>query len=127
MKVFNLSYDQSERLPKGQNPLEKKELLEVLVRAGVIDLSLGFSITDSFGRETDKPLVVNPVKTTFIFHSNKNREDILPSLNQLSDRMFYVLTEVQMDEHLYLGTLHGDDKLQKDCSQYIDEILKEIN
>lgn len=126
MKVFNLSYDQSTKLQKGNNPLEKKELLQLLIADDVIDLSTGFSITDSFGNVTLKPLVVNPVKTTFVFHSKKNREDILPSLNKLSDRMFFVLTEVQMDENLYLGTLYGDDKLQEECSNHIKEIMQNM-
>ena len=124
MKVFNLSYDQSTKLPKGQNPLERKEFLSVLLTDGVINLDTTFNITDVFDRVTDSPYVVYPVKTTIVFHSEKNKEDILPSLNKLSSRMFYILTEVHQDENLYLGTLHGDEELQKECSKEIQEIME---
>lgn len=124
MKVFNLSYDQSTKLPKGQNPLERKELLSVLIADGVINLDTTFNITNVFDHVTDSPYVVYPVKTTIVFHSTKNREDILPTLNKLSSRMFYILTEVHQDENLYLGTLHGDEELQKECSKEIQEIME---
>lgn len=127
MKVYNLSYDQSKKLPEGKNPLERKELLDILISSEIIDLNAKFRITDAFDRVTDNPFVVYPVKTTIVFHSQKNREDILPTLRQLSDRMFYILTEVHQDEDLYLGSLHGNEELQQECSKEIQEILDARN
>lgn len=126
--IFNLSYDNSDKLEKNgeDNTIVRKEMLRFLVGEGIIDTAMSFTIHQA-KREIAHPPIIYPVKTTLIFKSTLTSDQIAEKLRKLKNNIFYVLTEVQEDENSYLGKMRDDEELQAKCLQELEEIITEIN
>jgi len=124
--IFNLSYDLSAELAdknqvKPEDRLTRETFMQVLVDESVIDVNYIFIIGDKES-PSGYHRVLNPVKTTIVFKSNKTRAEIVKILSRYSGQLHYVITEVQEDEDLYLGSMHENAQEQKSC----DDIVKKI-
>lgn len=124
-RIFNLSYDNSEKLarPGQNNRIERRDLLKFLLVNHVINYKKCFKVSQK-GVTNDTPTIIYAVKTTLIFHSTLTREQIVGVLSTWRDKIFYVLTEVKEDEEQYLGTMHADEDLHADSNIELWDLIE---
>lgn len=127
IRIFNLSYDISKELAekthvKEDDLLSRETFMKVLIDEKVIDPDYLFRV-GSFEHPSSYHKVLNPVKTTIVFKSDKKRDKIVEVLARYSNQLHYVITEVKEDEELYLGSLHENQEEQASCDEIIQKIL----
>ena len=124
--IFNLSYDISEKLADENKVPENERLdhngfVQKLCEDGVISLFDSFSLEG----EPDEQyhIVLRPVETAIMFYSRMTLEDINGYLNQFSNQMYYLVTEVK-DEQIK-GYAHIDYTHQNPCDENTKKMVKE--
>lgn len=125
--IFNLSYDLSAELAdenhvKPEDRLSRETFMQILIQESIIAKNARLTITRN-DRPVSSHIVINPVKTTLIFKSSKNREDIVAVLRRYKKQMHYVITEVKEKENDYLATLNQNEQEQASCDELVKGII----
>lgn len=126
-KVYNLSFDISEELIKKNqaDQLDKFDVIKVMIQDGLIITNEKFNIyLDQ--RVVSRHIIVYPVRTTLIFHSDKSQDEIAGYLNRFNAQMYYIITNVEEDVSTYLARLHGDEELQQNFDDQLNEVIQNI-
>lgn len=123
--IFNLSYDISKNLADDNKVPEDQRLthngfVQKLCEDGVISLLDAFTIEGE--PEENAHIVLRPVETAVMFYSRMTLEDINGYLNQFSNQMYYLLTEVK-DEQIK-GYAHIDYSHQYRCDELTQKMVK---
>lgn len=124
--IFNLSYDISKNLADKNKVPENLRLthngfVQKLCEDGIISLLDAFTIEGE--PEENTHIVLRPVETAIMFYSNMTLEEINGYLNQFSDQMYYLLTEVK-DEQIK-GYAHIDYTHQDPCDESTRKMVKD--
>jgi len=131
LKVYNLSYDNSQRAAQRSNEdyeVERNELLMFLIKNGIIDTSSRFNIINA-EEDVKHPIVAYLVKTTMVFHSLLDAQQIQDLIDEeYKEKLFYILTEVQEEsEDNYIARIHGDYDLLRNSMRQVRKIIAEAN
>ncbi|MCQ2340504.1 MAG: hypothetical protein MJZ79_06995 [Paludibacteraceae bacterium] len=123
-KVYNLSFDISEELIKKNqaDQLDKFDVIKAMIQDGLIITNEEFYIYLN-KRVKSRHIIVYPVRTTMIFRSDKTLDDIAACLNKFGKQMYYVITNVEENVNTYLARLHGDEELQKNFDNQLNELI----
>lgn len=126
-KVYNLSFDISEELIKKNqaDQLDKFDVIKAMIQEGLIITNEEFYIYHN-KRVESQHIIVYPVRTTLIFHSDKSQDEIAGYLNRFNAQMYYIITNVEEDVSTYLARLHGDEELQKNFDNQLNELIDNL-
>lgn len=125
--IFNLSFDIPEKI-KGtekNNSFTRKELVKHLIKSGVIDCQNTFTIYHN-NVPIDNVVIAYLVKTTMIFSSYKDSNEIARVLSVFSNNLYYVLTEVKEEPYSYFARIIEDKELQKGFNEELITVLEEL-
>ena len=127
-RIYNLSYDIPEFLKNQKdmrNSLTRKELVKTLIKEGAIKLDYSFTISHNHVPITSVQMAYL-VKTTLIFASNIDKNEIAHILSKFSNQLYYVLTIVEEEQNEYLAKIIEDLELQKGFNEELNSILEEL-
>lgn len=125
--IFNLSYDIPENIKKTTQPnlLTRKELVKTLIKEGAINLNNSFTIYHNHV-PVKNVNIAYIVKTTLIFASNMDKNEIAQILSKFTNNLYYVLTAVEEEQNEYLAKIIEDQELQDGFNNELKEIMDEI-
>ena len=125
--IYNLSFDIPEKIKGTEkiNSLTRKEFIKHLIKNGVINCQNVFTIYHN-NVPYDTVVIAYLVKTTMIFSSYKDSNEIARVLSAFSNNLYYVLTEVKEEPNTYFARIIEDKDLQKGFNEELAIVLEEL-